>query len=111
MARQTKAQKEAAAKAAAPAATVDETNTAGVISSEKVNDANFKASPSVDASKIPKGVKKVTFTLYSGKTRVFDEATHGEDFGDVADEFHASNVKSEENRGARKDHVVSRKNE
>lgn len=83
----------------------------GTITSKDVNDANFKKSGSVAATTAKKGVKKITFRLHSGRTRVFTEADHGEDFAAVADEFHKSNEKSDENRGARKDHVVARSDE
>lgn len=56
----------------------------------------------------PKGkVSKVVFTLHDinskhrESTREFDEATHGEDFLKVADEFHKTNEKV----------VISRKHE
>lgn len=71
----------------------------------------FDKSPKVGATKTAKGTTKVTFTLHSGKTREFSKETHGTAFAAVADEFHASNEKSDQHRSQRKDHIVARTDE
>ena len=75
------------------------------------DEQNFNRSESAPASKAGANVKKVIFKLHSGAVREFSQETHGDDFAAIADGFHSTNEKSDENRKLRRDHVVSRTEE
>ena len=61
---------------------------------KKKTDVNAEGVEVAEGSNVSSEISSITFTLRSGATRVFSEATHGEDFETIADEFEKNNTKN-----------------